>query len=178
MYHLVHFCLFLMNFLSHVTGPTEGKAANTNLTTARWMGPSLMEWWGFTVQLSVRQPPARRLEPLRLHGPTERATDHWAAFNPFCSGRVCRATPRCRSSTGAWWQWRRHVFESIRLNYDEVIEVSELWWTYWILWTMNFMNYELLWTQTVIWWTAVRVPKCCVCIFVCVAWTSDDNKNL
>ena len=31
MYHLVHFCLFLIKFLSHVTGPTEGKAANTNL---------------------------------------------------------------------------------------------------------------------------------------------------
>ena len=76
MYHLVHFCLFLIKFLSHVlTGPTEGKAANTNLTNARWMGPSLMEWWCFTVQWSVRQPPARSLEPLRLRGATERATE-------------------------------------------------------------------------------------------------------
>ena len=54
MYNLVHFWLFLIKFLSHVlTGPTEGNAGNTNLTNARWMGPSLMEWWCFTVQWSA-----------------------------------------------------------------------------------------------------------------------------
>ena len=47
------------------------------------------------------------------------------------------------------------------VNYDELIEFCELWTS----WTMN---YELLWTQTVIWWTAVRDPKCCVCILLCV----------
>ena len=53
MYNLVHFWLFLIKFLSRATGRTEGNAANTNLTNARWMGHSLMEWWCFTVQWSA-----------------------------------------------------------------------------------------------------------------------------
>ena len=54
MYNLVYFWLFLIKFLSHVlTGRTEGNAANTNLTNARWMGHSLMEWWCFTIQWSA-----------------------------------------------------------------------------------------------------------------------------
>ena len=45
MYNLVHFWLFLIQFFSHVlTGPTEVKAANTNLTNARWMDPA--SWSG------------------------------------------------------------------------------------------------------------------------------------
>ena len=67
MYKLLHFWLFLIQFLSHVfTGPTEGKATNTNIANGRWMGPSLMEWWCFAVQWFVRQPRARNLEPLPI----------------------------------------------------------------------------------------------------------------
>ena len=31
-------------FISCVTGPTEGKAINTDISNGNWMGPSIMEW--------------------------------------------------------------------------------------------------------------------------------------
>ena len=157
MYNFVHFWLFLIQFFSHVlTGPTSGQAANTNLTNARWMGPSLMEWWCFTVQWSVRQPRARNLEPLRLRGPTERATDYWAAFNPFCGGRVCRGN----SKVPVINTHIVSVTKSLNMNVRNVsrldVFINELWIMRNLLWTiMNFLNYyeviEVieLWTYSV-----------------------------
>ena len=293
MYNLVHFWLFLIKFLSHVlTGRTEGNAANTNLTNARFMGHSLMKWWCFTVQWSAPcqeswtspitwthracHRPLGSVQPL-LWRPGLQSNSKVQVINRrivsvttsrnmnvmsldifinlsigisltvfvsiFLKVFVCMflkvfvcifwkvfvcyylviacifwkvfvcyylviACIFLKVFVAITWKviaciflkvfiaitWkviaciflkvficyylksnrlhffesiRLHVFESIRLNYDEVIE---LWWTYCILWTMNFMNYELLWTQTVTWWTAVRDPKCCVCIYVCLVY--------
>ena len=146
MYKLLHFWLFLIQFLSHVfTGPTEGKATNTNIANGRWMGPSLMEWWCFAVQWFVRQPRARNLEPLRLRGPTERSTDYWATFNPFC-GR-----PGLQSNYKVPVINTRIVSVTTSLNKNVNVNVIRLDVLINELWTMmNLINYDELnelWTM-------------------------------
>ena len=98
MYKLVHFWLFLIIFLSHVL-QAEQRGMQPTQTSQMPGGWDTASWSGGASPFSG-QPRARNLEPLQLRRPTERATDHWAAFNPSCAGLVCRATPRCRSSTG------------------------------------------------------------------------------
>ena len=80
MYHI--FVSFSYNFYLMLQAQQRGRQPTP---THNWQvdGTSLMEWWDFTVQWSVRQPLARNLEPLRLREPTERTTDHWGAFTPF-----------------------------------------------------------------------------------------------
>ena len=76
--------------ISCATGQTEGNAANTNLTNARWMGHSLMEWWCFTVQWSAPCPESWT-SPITW--------THWACHRPLGSVQPLLRRPGLQSNS-------------------------------------------------------------------------------